>query len=174
MSRSNRKGFTLVELLVVIVILAILMGLLLPIVTSALGRGKSTACKSNLGQLWKMQFTYMAQFGGPTMSMPAPMVGPQFWTHLCNNRVNLVDPNDRNAIQIFACPVLGTPLQNIAAIHYRGPNQDINLVPDAAPVGADNAANHRGKGGNILYKSGSVGEAGNNDAVWQGLTGQLR
>jgi prepilin-type N-terminal cleavage/methylation domain-containing protein len=51
MSRTFRRGFTLVELLVVIAIIGVLMGLLIPAVQAARERGRQVTCLNNLKNL---------------------------------------------------------------------------------------------------------------------------
>ena len=51
MNRPNRRGFTLVELLVVITIIGMLMGLLLPAVQAAREMGRRNTCVSNTKQI---------------------------------------------------------------------------------------------------------------------------
>jgi prepilin-type N-terminal cleavage/methylation domain-containing protein/prepilin-type processing-associated H-X9-DG protein len=54
----SRRGFTLVEMLVVIAIIGMLMGLLLPAVQSARESGRRTNCSNNLSQLAKATMAF--------------------------------------------------------------------------------------------------------------------
>ena len=58
---SSAPAFTLVELLVVIGLLAVLAGLLLPVLSRARAEGYRTACKSNLAQLTKAVQMYAGE-----------------------------------------------------------------------------------------------------------------
>jgi len=57
-----RKGFTLVELLVVVAIIAVLAGIIFPVFARARARAESTTCQSNLRQLGAAFQQYLNEF----------------------------------------------------------------------------------------------------------------
>ena len=60
----RRHGFTLVELLVVISIIAILIALLLPALARAKALAESTVCESNLRQIYTLESEYASESSG--------------------------------------------------------------------------------------------------------------
>ena len=75
MKAGRRGGFTLVELLVVIGIIALLVGILLPTLNRARESGKRVACQSNLRQLGMAFAMYT---GGNRGWYPRPATGALF------------------------------------------------------------------------------------------------
>lgn len=61
---SRRRGFSLVELLVVIGIIAVLMGLLLPALSAAREASRKTVCGSNVRQIVTAAIAYAQENGG--------------------------------------------------------------------------------------------------------------
>jgi prepilin-type N-terminal cleavage/methylation domain-containing protein len=80
-TRPKVPGFTLVELLVVVAILAILAGILFPVFQSVRARGQQTTCSSNLRQLGMAVQMYAQDYDGyiPFAKDASDAFIPQMW-----------------------------------------------------------------------------------------------
>jgi len=80
MLKKNRKGFTLVELLVVVLILATLMAVALPLYLSSVADSAKKTCRANMqsianaAQAWKVK-NRANDFTGLTISSLTPDLG---------------------------------------------------------------------------------------------------
>jgi|GEM_PF-1946486 len=66
--KSNRSGFTLIEMLVVIAIIALLVSLMVPSMFNVLERAKKVRCSSNLRQIGVAWIQYAADHNGDVAS----------------------------------------------------------------------------------------------------------
>ncbi len=164
MRLRSKSGFTLVELLVVIVIIGILAGLLLPQIAHAIRNARVAGCASNLRSLWAAQFTWAAQHGGPHKMMPSA-IGSGFWLKLQEGPNPVV-----GRFEVFYCPAAGEEVVQ-GYTSFRGPASNVNRMDDKDPVGADKNLpenNHgNGEGGNVLFKTGDVREYGESEDAWR-------
>jgi prepilin-type N-terminal cleavage/methylation domain-containing protein len=165
MPDTNRNAFTLIELLIVILIIAIMAALLVPGVMAIIRSANVTKCKNNLSQLYTFVGTYRSEFGGPDYLYP-DATGQTFWQKVYNAYETLGKGDDVRSV--WTCPVAGGNNLN-----YNGP---VNQVYDGSPnntiLGMDLVDNHGGNEGCIITIAKSLVELkGNNwtSAVASGL-----
>ncbi len=78
--RTGRKGFTLVELLVVIAIIAILAAILFPVFTRAKAKAKQTTCLANTKQISMAMLMYISDHDDTYPTVHGEYTGTEQWT----------------------------------------------------------------------------------------------
>src|SRR4051812_2708003 len=131
-SKKRRVGFTLVELLVVIGIIAVLIGILLPALSKARNSATILKCAANERSIGQAMFQYASQFKGALPSFYYANGEAQNWKswdyllqdtvmkyknrdQITNNAT--LDMSKAVAWQVFACPADDLPRR--AAANYQ-------------------------------------------------------
>jgi prepilin-type N-terminal cleavage/methylation domain-containing protein/prepilin-type processing-associated H-X9-DG protein len=140
--RNGDAAFTLVELLVVIVVIAILAGLMLPVMSLIRARGDSIQCVSNLRQIGIAIAGYVGDNDGV---LPGPVVAGQMPTYKSTDTTSLAlllakylnlpaAPTGSQKAPVFLCqayvkanPALDQPVYFVADI--------TNAAPSVSPFG---------------------------------------
>src|SRR5881397_3307791 len=114
MSRTIRKGFTLVELLVVIGIIALLISLLLPALSKAREAANTVACASNLRQMGIAMTRYWNANNSWLFSARSDAGGGDYWCEFIAEYVevgfkNVPGAQEPKKTGIFKCPSYTVP-----------------------------------------------------------------
>lgn len=138
--RSSSRAFTLVELLVVIAIIAVLAGLLLPVLSRAKEKGRSAQCMNNLRQ-WGLAINnysldnedylprrgqgvqQLAQIDRPTdwfNALPVYFNQPSYQEDFTNS-----GKFQARAKSVFICPTANDP----GGTHFLPYGMNMNLCP---------------------------------------------
>jgi prepilin-type N-terminal cleavage/methylation domain-containing protein/prepilin-type processing-associated H-X9-DG protein len=125
--RKVRDAFTLVELLVVIAIIAVLAGLLLPVMSGIRARGDSITCTSNLRQIGAAIGSYVGDNDG---ILPGPVDAGQMPTYTSTSNTSLAfllakylnlptTPTGTQTAAIFLCPAYAKLVPKLDSPVYR-------------------------------------------------------
>lgn len=101
--RKEPNGFTLVELLVVIGIIALLVGILLPVMSKVRSQANRTACQAQLRDIGAAFAMYMTESKGMLPAVNCvPSVQPP--PNNAPSLVKLLQPYVKSATRVFRCP----------------------------------------------------------------------
>jgi prepilin-type N-terminal cleavage/methylation domain-containing protein len=181
-SRTD-KGFTLVELLIVVAILSVLMGLVFPQLMRGRREALKAACMSNLKSLHAMALMYANE------EKVFPFAGSMMTSATAADHLQLlVDyaPKDRLKPELFTCPASKEkPAKEEDPVTHAYHLDEKSLsyawmseeaTPDAGSnklLSADKSLNnHAGEGVNVVYFDGAVKWIKAEGAItWEQITG---
>lgn len=134
----NKKGFSLVEIMLVMAIIGLLVSLLLPAIGKARWNAQMTKCKNKIGGIGKLLEDYVSKAQGSyiiyrttpgfgTEGDPLP-VGRRLWNLLQYEQEDSAPDAIKNnpaelrkqVYELYACNIKGTPPQK-GFVSYRGP-----------------------------------------------------
>lgn len=122
-----RRGFTLVELLVVIAVVAVLVGILLPVLASAREGSRAAVCQSNLRQIAIVCRSYADDHRGVGPAIGQPYAALPNWALVVQEATGRPGsgPSDLySANSVLVCPtirsVLGPDMQRTYAMNGTG------------------------------------------------------
>jgi prepilin-type N-terminal cleavage/methylation domain-containing protein/prepilin-type processing-associated H-X9-DG protein len=124
---NHRRGFTLVELLVVISIIAVLSSILFPVFAQAKEAANRTACMSNMRQVVSAQIMYQTDDDGAIEELtPGGCVGDAGLIGTPSTWMELLLPYAKSK-NIFLCPSGNTKTANLT-LSFAGQNPVIPTV----------------------------------------------
>jgi prepilin-type N-terminal cleavage/methylation domain-containing protein/prepilin-type processing-associated H-X9-DG protein len=139
--RSTKKGFSLIELLVAITIIAILAGFLAPALRSAKESGNSAKCLSNLRQLYLANSLYAESHNG-FFALGAEDIWTTNLKRWHGERTTTADPFDPSK----------SPLVN-----YLGKDGKVKVCPSLRDYIATGPAAYESGGGGYGYNHNYIG-----------------
>ncbi|NBR87082.1 MAG: prepilin-type N-terminal cleavage/methylation domain-containing protein [Verrucomicrobia bacterium] len=126
--RLKGNGFTLLELLVVVAVVAVLAGLLLPVLAKAKDKSRGAKCSSNLKQMGNAFLLYATDHadqltpfnsGGPFNSPVVPHSLTNWWYQILSDGKYLSDVRHQNGV--WRCPaVMDKDIQNPFGVPMEG------------------------------------------------------
>lgn len=133
--RHARRGFTLLECIVVIAVLGILAAVLIPVVARARSAARTTHCVSNMQQLGRAFTLYAQDHGGSLPPPVSPAGGGTPWFAALHPYAGKTWTGDMAELApVFCCPAWEALPENIPTLDNIGYSMSTHLAGPGASI----------------------------------------
>jgi prepilin-type N-terminal cleavage/methylation domain-containing protein len=145
--RTTKSGFTLMEIMVVIIVIAVLASVAGPMISSITDQGRASATKSKMSALKSALLAYQSDVG----RLPFRGLAGQAGKAAAYNQANVLGDTQDTNVLVCEGDISGSNITNYKARRWKGPYMDSDPTDFMYDSWGEQLKYHAQVGNNSLY-----------------------